>query len=66
MKQLKKRLNIAIGWGMIILMLQGCAKDLPAGDFCNLYSPIYMTDTDSELTKKQIDKNNVIWFEMCR
>lgn len=34
-------------------------------DFCTVYKPIYTSETDTEETQKQIDKNNAVWMEKC-
>lgn len=46
-------------------MLSGCGKNIHANSFCMLYKPIYMSDKDTEETKRQIDENNVVYEELC-
>jgi len=39
-------------------------KPVP-GNFCAIYSPVYTSRSDTEETKKQVDKNNAVWLEVC-
>ncbi len=50
---------------MILAMQQGCVNASQGGDFCMLYKPVYTTPKDTELTKQQVDNNNVVWIELC-
>ena len=38
----------------------GHVKD---GKFCDLYKPVYTVPSDSELTKIQVDDNNILYEE---
>ncbi|MDR0727036.1 MAG: hypothetical protein LBF37_03145 [Rickettsiales bacterium] len=40
-------------------------KNTPVNDFCLIYRPIYSHPSDTEITKQQIDQNNVVFDEIC-
>lgn len=50
-------------WLLLSLMLVGCAA--PSGDYCQLYTPVYTHQADTEGTKVQVDANNVVWMRLC-
>lgn len=45
------------------LSTQGSVKD---GKFCDLYKPVFTIPSDSELTKIQVDNNNVLYEECLK
>ena len=47
-----------------VVLLSGCATG-SRGSFCDIYEPVYTIKSDSEKTKKQVDKNNAVWLEKC-
>lgn len=50
---------------LILSVLSGCTKNI-AGDFCLIYEPVFADyENDTVETIKQIDKNNVIYDELC-
>lgn len=70
MMRLKVSLRLqkfAIGLLPILIMLGGCAKNLPVIDtFCLKYQPVYTSIGDTEETKRQVDENNAVWMEGCQ
>ncbi len=60
-KKLKK-LGIAC---LTLLSLTACTKNI-GGDFCLIYEPVYADyEKDTPETIKQIDRNNVVFEELC-
>lgn len=49
----------------ISLFVQSCATNTN-GDFCLVYEPVYSCDDDTEETRVQIDRNNVVYERLCR
>ena len=58
----------------ILLTVSGCATGSPepieavkpiSVGFCATYVPVYTTAQDTEQTKRQVDKNNAVWVELC-
>lgn len=48
-----------------LIALNACTTNIN-GDFCLLYDPIYADyEKDTPETIKQIDRNNVVFEEMC-
>lgn len=46
-------------------MLNACTTNIN-GDFCLIYEPIYADyEHDTPETIRQIDRNNVVYAEMC-
>lgn len=33
--------------------------------YCSTYVPVYTSRSDTEETKRQVDKNNAVWLERC-
>lgn len=64
MKSHKRKIYVSI-LSMISLLLSACVSSLPVSSFCYIYEPIYMSEADTEATKKQIDINNSVWLELC-
>lgn len=52
------------GWIAMLGMLSACVSVSRAG-FCDIYQPVYMAPQDTEVTKRQIDRNNAAWLELC-
>lgn len=51
---------------LILLSLSGCETGSHANDsFCLIYEPIYTSPSDTEGTKRQVDKNNVAFLSLC-
>jgi hypothetical protein len=61
---LKKQMLCALILTATLPPLSGCATGSRA-DFCDIYQPVYMAHEDTEVTKKQIDKNNAVWVALC-
>ena len=61
---LKKRIRYALILTAILPLASGCVNGSHA-DFCGIYQPVYMAHEDTEVTKKQIDKNNAVWVALC-
>lgn len=52
----------------MIPILGGCfGKDLPVktSNFCDIYSPVYVHEDDTERTKNQVDENNASYVALC-
>ena len=50
---------------LILTELNACTTSI-SGDFCLLYEPVYADyEKDTTETIKQIDKNNIIYDELC-
>ena len=50
---------------LILIMLNACTTNIN-GDFCLIYEPIYADyEHDTPETIRQIDRNNVVYAEMC-
>ena len=50
---------------LILTELNACTTSI-SGDFCLLYEPVYADyEKDTPETIKQIDKNNIIYDELC-
>ena len=57
----------------ILLIATACAHDSVAiepvkpipNTFCAIYVPVYTSKADTEETKRQVDKNNAVWLELC-
>ena len=50
---------------LILIMLNACTTNIN-GDFCLIYEPIYADyEHDTPETIRQIDRNNVVYEEMC-
>ncbi len=64
MKSLKQKIYV-ITLSVISVLLSACVNALPVSSFCYIYEPIYMSEADTEYTKKQIDINNSVWLELC-
>ncbi len=61
LKQLKE---VGIVW-LILIALSGCTISIN-GDFCLIYEPIYADyEHDTPETIRQIDKNNVVYDDLC-
>lgn len=61
LKQLKE---VGIVW-LILIALSGCTTRIN-GDFCLLYEPVYADyEHDTPETVRQIDKNNVVYDDLC-
>jgi len=53
---------------LTLTMLSGCARKLQETDyegFCSIYKQVTTTKSDSEITKKQVEVNEVIRIEKC-
>lgn len=50
----------------LLIGLSACTTNIN-GDFCLLYEPIYADYTnDTPETIRQIDRNNIVYEEMCQ
>jgi len=50
---------------MTLAGLTACTQNI-SGDFCLLYEPVYADYTNDTLeTIRQIDRNNVLYDELC-
>ncbi len=57
---------LLIGLMLILNMLIGCESGSPARDnYCALAKPIYISEADTEDTKRQADEINAVWLEQC-
>lgn len=62
----KKQKTLALALTLILITQAGCVAISPATDsFCTIYEPVHMSRKDTEPTKKQIDRNNAAWMEIC-
>lgn len=63
---MSKRLKeVGIAW-LALSALSGCTTNIN-GDFCLLYEPIYADyEHDTPETIRQIDRNNVVYDELCK
>lgn len=51
---------------LILIGLSGCMINT-SGDFCLIYEPIYADyEKDTPETIRQIDRNNVVYDELCK
>ena len=65
MKDLKKLKKLGTVY-TVLAMLNACTVNT-AGNFCLIYEPVYMDyDKDTPDTIKQVDKNNVVYEELCK
>lgn len=64
MKPLRRLASCAIGFGLTVALLSGCAAGSP-GSFCMLYEPVYTHAGDTEETRGQADVNNALWWSLC-
>lgn len=49
----------------ILLLLSGCTTGL-SGSFCEIYEPVYPDyERDTLNTVLQIDRNNVVYMDLC-
>ena len=49
----------------MLIVLSGCTTNIN-GDYCLLYEPIYADyEADTAETIQQIDRNNVIYDDLC-
>ncbi len=48
---------------MILVSVVGCVRGSPgdSAPFCLVYEPVYTSDQDTELTRRQVDRNNTAW-----
>ena len=61
LKQLK---IVGIAW-LALSALSGCTTNIN-GDFCLLYEPVYADyEHDTPETVRQIDRNNVVYDDLC-
>lgn len=51
---------------LILISVSGCANGIAGSNYCDIYEPVYITAEDSEITKMQVDRNNVVYDELCR
>jgi len=56
---------------MTLITIQGCVISTPEGtlvlsSYCSNYSPIYMSENDTEKTKAQIDRENRKYECACK
>ena len=59
------RLKLCAIMLLILTGLGGCTTSI-SGDFCLIYEPIYADyEHDTPKTIRQIDKNNIVYDEMC-
>lgn len=62
---LLKMRNKAVIALMILSVLTACTTNIN-GDFCLIYEPVYMDyDKDTPETIKQVDRNNVVYDDLC-
>ena len=60
--KMPKLLAIAL---LILIVLNACTTSIN-GDFCLIYEPVYADyEKDTPATIKQIDRNNVIYDDLC-
>ena len=60
-----KRLKSLITVFMSLSVLSACTTNIN-GDFCLLYEPVYADyEKDTSETIKQIDRNNVVYDDLC-
>lgn len=60
-----KRLKSLITVFISLSVLSACTTNIN-GDFCLLYEPVYADyEKDTPETIKQIDKNNIVYDELC-
>lgn len=60
-----KDVEYCIENGLLDAHIKVCCVKL-SGDFCLLYEPVYADyEKDTPETIKQIDKNNIIYDELC-
>jgi len=49
-----------------VLLLASCVKNTSEDrSFCLIYAPVYYSFDDTELTKREIDTNNLAWECLC-
>ena len=52
--------------GLILTMLPGCETNTVATDaFCQIYSPITTSSSDTEETERQVVEMNAVYDELC-
>ncbi|MFI3241773.1 MAG: hypothetical protein R3Y43_04325 [Alphaproteobacteria bacterium] len=62
MLQKLKNLGITL---LILTALTNCTTSIK-GDFCLIYEPVYMDyENDTKETINQVDRNNVVYDELC-
>lgn len=49
---------------MMLILQTGCAA-VSAGDFCQIYEPVYTADADTAETRRRCDRNNAVWWQLC-
>lgn len=55
-----------LGCATILVALAACASDSRAvSDFCLIYEPVYVSDSDSAETVDQVMRNNAAWNALC-
>lgn len=53
-------------FGILVMVCQLQQHPVPADTFCQIYSPIYWSASDTRKTKEQIDTNNRKWKRLCK
>ena len=60
-----KKLKLLVTIFVSLSVLIACTTNIN-GDFCLLYEPVYADyENDTPATIKQIDKNNVVYDDLC-
>lgn len=59
------RVMCATACAAMLILPAGCGSASRGGEFCLLYRPVYLHESDTEDTKIQIDGNNAVWLEFC-
>lgn len=51
----------------VMLLLANCsAINIPENNsFCHIYQPVYTAKADTEITKKEVDSNNLAYDCLC-
>jgi len=60
-----KRMMCVLILSVILPLTSGCAR-VSRASFCDIYRPVYLSRQDTEVTKRQIDRNNAVWLALCQ
>ena len=62
---LEKQRSLVIVLSLTLLSVSACGGSTRGSSFCDIYTPVYTVDEDTEQTKDQVDENNVVYDEDC-
>ena len=56
-----------VSLGLMLILLNACATNSreKTSNFCDIYNPVYIHESDTETTKSNVDDNNIVWMDLC-